>query len=121
MQYRTLAERLANKLNLSRDEVDALCDSLSEIIGNAGAELDSVAIPTFGSFEPKKRAERISVNPANGVRMLIPPKMVIGFRPSAILRKKVRDLDSNIPDDVVSGDFDDDQSIDFIDGKEGEL
>ena len=93
MQYKTLADRLAAKLDITRDEVDALCDSLGEIVGKAGAELDSVSIPSFGTFEPRKRAERISVNPSSGVRMLIPPKVVLSFRPSALLRKRVRDLD----------------------------
>lgn len=96
MQYKTLADRLAAKLDITRDEVDALCDSLGEIVGSAGAALDSVAIPSFGAFEPRKRAERVSVNPSSGVRLLIPPKVVLSFRPSSLLRRKVRELDSGL-------------------------
>ena len=93
MQYKTLADLLAVKLNMTRDEVDALCDSLGEIIGKYGCDMDTVSIPGFGSFEPRKREERESVNPATGVRMLLPPKMVLGFRPSGVLKRKVRELD----------------------------
>lgn len=100
MLYKNIADRLAAKLEMTRDEVDALCDSLSDILGKSGADLDSVAVPGFGAFEPRKRAERVAVNPVNGMKMLIPPKVVLSFRPSALLRKKVRELDSSSFDDL---------------------
>lgn len=93
MQYKILADRLAAKLNISREEIDELCDSLSEVLGNAGAEMDSVAIPSFGSFEPRKRAERVALHPTTGNRLLLPPKIVMSFRPSALLRGRIRSLD----------------------------
>ena len=93
MEYSSLAALLAERLNISLKEVDAMCDSFSEVLGEAGADLDSVAIPTFGIFEPRRRTERIAVNPSSGKRILYPPKIGLSFRPSAILRKKVRELD----------------------------
>ena len=45
-------------------------------------EGDTVAVHDFGTFEVKKKMERIIVNPANGQRMLIPPKLVLYFKPS---------------------------------------
>lgn len=89
---------------MSHDEVDALCESLCDIIGEAGICLDSVAVPGFGTFESRQRSERVVVNPTNGVRMLIPPKVVISFRPSAMLRKKVRESgNANISDKGKEG------------------
>ena len=38
-------------------------------------------VPLFGTFERKKRMERILVNPNNGKKMLVPPKLILAFRP----------------------------------------
>lgn len=66
--------------------VTALCQVLTE----AALEGDSVTFPGFGSFEPRKRIERIALHPSTGKRMLIPPKITLTFRPSTLLKQKVR-------------------------------
>ena len=43
----------------------------------------------FGNFEVKKRLERVIVNPTTGQRMLVPPKLVVAFKPSQILKAKI--------------------------------
>jgi DNA-binding protein HU-beta/integration host factor subunit alpha len=55
--------------------VDAMVESLQE--GN------TVGVQNFGQFELKKKMERIMVNPTTGQRMLVPPKLVVGFRASS--------------------------------------
>ncbi|MGN1244462.1 MAG: HU family DNA-binding protein, partial [Alloprevotella sp.] len=50
----------------------------------------TLAIQGFGSFEVKKKMERIVVNPATKQRKLIPPKLVMGFKPSAVLKEKLK-------------------------------
>ena len=49
----------------------------------------TVSISSFGSFEVKKRLERVIVNPTTGQRMLVPPKLVVGFKPSQGLKSKI--------------------------------
>ena len=49
-----------------------------------------IAVQGFGSFEVKKKAERISVNPASKQRMLVPPKLVLSYRPSNTLKDKFK-------------------------------
>lgn len=49
-----------------------------------------MSIPKFGTFEVKKRLERIVVNPGTKQRMLVPPKLVLGFKPIASLKEKVK-------------------------------
>lgn len=53
-------------------------------------EEDSVAISNFGTFETKKRLERVLVSPTTGQRMLIPPKIVVGFKQSSVLKSKIQ-------------------------------
>ena len=47
-------------------------------------------LPNFGSFEVKKRLERIMVNPSTGQRMLVPPKLVLNFKPVASIKEKLK-------------------------------
>ena len=49
---------------------------------------DTISISSFGTFEVKKKMERISVNPTTGKRYLIPPKLVLGFKQSHVLKEK---------------------------------
>lgn len=49
-----------------------------------------VTIQGFGTFEVKKKAERITVNPTTKQRMLVPPKLVLTYRPSAQLKDKFK-------------------------------
>jgi DNA-binding protein HU-beta/integration host factor subunit alpha len=50
----------------------------------------AIAIPNFGTFEIKKRLERVLVSPTTGQRMLVPPKMVVGFKQSNVLKNKIQ-------------------------------
>ena len=51
---------------------------------------ETVSIAGFGSFEVKKRLERILVNPSTKQRMLVPPKLVLSFRPVASVKEKLK-------------------------------
>lgn len=50
----------------------------------------SITIQGFGSFDVKKKAERISVNPTTKERMLVPPKLVLSYKPSTLLKEKFK-------------------------------
>ncbi len=51
---------------------------------------DPVPVVGFGTFEVKKRMERVMVNPSTGLRMLVPPKLVLNFKPAATIKGHVR-------------------------------
>ena len=53
-------------------------------------EGDSVTLGGLGTFEVKKRMERIITNPGTGQKMLVPPKLVVNFKPVSSLKLKVR-------------------------------
>ena len=80
--------------HLSRDlgvEPDCASVWVSRIVSAMTDELQkgkSVAIADFGTFEVKKKMERISVNPTTGKRYLIPPKLVLAFKQSNVLKDR---------------------------------
>lgn len=90
MDNKTLTDILSADLGLQREDVENLTSSLANVIGEKVSQLDIVSIPGFGVFEPKKRQERVVVHPATGNRLLVPPKIVISFRPSTTLKQKIR-------------------------------
>jgi len=50
----------------------------------------TVVVQGFGTFEVKKKLERISVNPVTQQRLLIPPKLVLTYKPSVSLKEKFK-------------------------------
>ena len=64
----------------------ALAQGLADLLD------DDTALPVqgFGTFEVKKKMERVMVNPATRQRRLVPPKLVLAFKPSAVLKEKMK-------------------------------
>lgn len=90
MESKNLVEKVAANLGRSPEDVDKLLDALAGVLRTRCAEMDNVVIPSFGSFEPKKRNERVMIHPRSGKRMLVPPKVVVGFKVSRVLKAKLK-------------------------------
>lgn len=90
MDHKTLVDILSKQLNISRDSVVGLIDSLTVVMGECGSEQDTIVIPTFGSFEPRKRSERVALHPSTGKRLLVPPKINLVFKPNVALKQRIR-------------------------------
>lgn len=81
---------LSEQLSLSAKETEKLVEALTTCMAESIDEDTTLSIQGFGNFEVKKKADRIVVNPSTKKRMLIPPKLVIGFKPSPILKEKAQ-------------------------------
>jgi len=90
MDYKTFRRRLAEKLGRKTSDIDALVEGLSIVLRQSCSELDSVAIPTFGTFAPRKHPETIVNDLSTGKKMLVPPEISVEFRPGAMLTKRMR-------------------------------
>ena len=73
---------MAARTGLKPTEVQSMMDTVVASMGEHFMEGDTVQLPNFGAFEVKKKLERVMVNPATGQRMLVPPKLVLSFKPS---------------------------------------
>lgn len=92
MDNKTFIEELSNRSGIDKETAQALTAALCTAISECVVDEDSVAIPGFGSFEPKKKLERVVVHPSSGKKLLVPPKLTILFKPSALLKQKIRNL-----------------------------
>ena len=80
-----LSRRTGVSVKETTDLIGKLIDEMTEEL----VEGNAVAILGFGTFDVKKKAERISVSPTTKQRMLVPPKLVLSFKPSSLLRDRV--------------------------------
>lgn len=88
MNQREFIASLSTKSGLSTQESEKQVDNLLKVMKTLWADNDSISISGFGVLEVKKKRERVSVNPGNGQRMLIPPKLALSYKPSALLKNK---------------------------------
>ncbi len=90
MNNKEFISELSQRLNYSNKETTRLVSSLLSIMTQELQDGNTIAIQGFGSFEVKKKLERISVNPVTQQRLLIPPKLVLTFKPSISLKEKFK-------------------------------
>jgi nucleoid DNA-binding protein len=83
---------LSKRLQLPKTEVARRLDDTVAVIAAELVKNNVVSVPNFGSFEVAKRNEKINVNPLNGKKMLIPPKLVVKFKVSPTLKDKIKDI-----------------------------
>ncbi len=83
-----LIQRLSSSTGLSSEKTEALLNGFVKTLVDSTIEGDAVAIPGFGTFQPKKIEEHISTDSSAGKRYLIPPEIKVEFKSSVVLRKK---------------------------------
>lgn len=92
MNHKELITKISTKTKLSKQEVESLLDAtVSAFTGELG-EGKTIGVQSFGNFEVRKKEERLSVHPATQIRTLVPPKLVVNFKQSNILKDKLKDL-----------------------------
>lgn len=91
MNNKEFINELASRPNQTNAETTTLVNELIAVMTNHLVENDTIAITGFGQFEVKKKMERISVNPATGLRYLVPPKLTLSFRQSNTMKDKMND------------------------------
>lgn len=89
MDNKTFTEELSSRLDISLSTVNSLIESLCGEFASAASNLDGIVVPGFGVFDPKLREERISVHPASGKRLLVPPRIYMTFKQSPLLKQKL--------------------------------
>ena len=81
---------LSRKLGYTNKDTSQLVSSVIGVMTQELQDGNNIAIQGFGTFEVKKKLERISINPATQQRMLIPPKLVLTYKPSVTLKEKFK-------------------------------
>lgn len=90
MNNKEFIAELAQRTGYSTDDAQKLVNRVVDTMGDSFQNDDAVLVPTFGSFEVKKKLERVMVNPSTGQRMLVPPKLVLTFKPNVNWKERIK-------------------------------
>lgn len=89
MNNKEFISALSAKTGYGSKETAQMAADVVGAITNELTEENAVGIIGFGTFEVKKKLERVLVNPSTKQRMLVPPKMVVSFKPNTGMKDKV--------------------------------
>lgn len=92
MTNQELIAALAKRLEWTQRDTGDMLESFVAIVNKELLEDNSVNIQGFGLFEPKKKKDRISVNPVSKQRFLVPPKITLAFRQGQTMKDNLRKL-----------------------------
>jgi DNA-binding protein HU-beta len=90
MNHKELIAAIVAKTGISKQEAEKLTDITVEVLTNELTDGKTIGFQSFGNFEVRKKEERLSVHPATQIRTLIPPKLVVNFKQSNILKEKLK-------------------------------
>ncbi len=92
MNYKELVDSMSVKMKISAAESDEMIQALVKEIQTQLIDGKTIGVQGFGSLELKKKEERLSVHPATQVRTLVPPKLVVNFKQSTLLKSKLKEI-----------------------------
>jgi len=90
-----LVTALSKQMDMTPIDVLNTLETLYSLIGSTISNEGCIIISGIGQFEIKKKKERISANPVNGKRYLIPPKLFPVYKPAPLWKTYLKKLDEN--------------------------
>lgn len=90
MNNSEVIKRLSSRLVLSQRETRRLLKHSTEILQKTLDRDLSFTIPGFGTFGTHLQPERKAYNPYHKTFMMLPPKRVVYFHPSSVLKAHVK-------------------------------
>jgi integration host factor subunit alpha len=84
-----LCEAVYQKVGLSRTESASLVEMVLGEIGDCLERGETVKLSSFGSFVVRGKGQRVGRNPKSGQEVPIPPRRVMVFKPSNILKDRI--------------------------------
>jgi integration host factor subunit beta len=84
-----LVSRIAKEMNIPKQEAEEGVDLFFRSIKDAILKGEEIEIRGFGSFRFRKRTSRSGRNPRTGAPVKVPPKKVLFFKPSKLLKELI--------------------------------
>ena len=90
MNNKDFLNAVSRRMGISQKEVQAMSGAFAKALSENFDDENSLNVPGFGSFEVKKKLERVVVSPITKKRKLVPPKLALAFKPSSVLKDKIQ-------------------------------
>lgn len=82
-----LINKIAREMNIPKQEAEEGVNLFFQSIKEAILRGEEIEIRGFGSFRFRKRTSRAGRNPRTGEPVKVPPKRVLYFKPSKLLKE----------------------------------
>lgn len=89
MNNKQFVAELAQRLGYTEQDTQKMMYTVVDAMADMFQEGNTIAVQSFGNFEVRKKMERIIQHPATGQRMLVPPKLTLGFKMSTALKDRL--------------------------------
>ena len=90
MNNKDFIAELSRRLGYTLKDTSSLVATLVSEMTEELEDENVISIQNVGTFEVKKKQARVVVNPSTQQRMLVPPKLVVNFKPSASFKEKMQ-------------------------------
>ena len=84
-----IAETIQEQIGLPRKQSVELLETLLELMKENLEKGDDILISGFGKFCVKQKAQRKGRNPATGEDLILPPRRIVSFKCSSVLRDRI--------------------------------
>jgi integration host factor subunit alpha len=102
-----LYDAVYKKVGRTRTESMALVELVLKEIIDCLERGETVKLSSFGSFVVRQKGQRVGRNPKTGKEAPIPPRRVVVFKPSAVLKQRIKstpDKSHSAPPRILSRD-----------------
>lgn len=90
MNNKEFISALSLRTSYTQADTQRLVNSIINAMADSFIEGNNISVANFGTFEIKKKNERVMVNPTTQKRMLVPPKLVLTFKPISSWKEKLK-------------------------------
>lgn len=84
-----LINKISKEMNISKQEAESGVNLFFKTIKEALLKGEEIELRGFGSFRFRQRGSRPGRNPRTGESVQVPPKKVLYFKPSKILKNLI--------------------------------
>lgn len=90
MNNKDFISALSSRCGLTARTAQRFSQAFATGMANLLDDETQLVVPGFGTFEVKKKMERVIVNPATKQRKLVPPRLALAFKPATALKDKLK-------------------------------
>jgi len=84
-----LYDAVYRRVGLSRSESASLVELVLRQVADSLTRGETVKLSSFGTFTVRKKAKRMGRNPKTGIAAPIPPRRVVAFKASAVMKQRI--------------------------------
>ncbi len=84
-----LVNKIAKEMNISKQEAEAGVNLFFNTLKEALLNGEEIELRGFGSFRFRMRGARAGRNPRTGKPVQVPPKKVLYFKPSKLIKNMI--------------------------------